>query len=90
MSASLSGRAVLGNDHWLICAAIVFRANIKYAPSPITQARGISFYNSIDSTSATNLPASSPRYEATTLNTASLKPPMFRMSARSGVHTGQR
>ena len=42
-------------------------------------------YSSIDSTSATNLAASSLRYEATTLNTASLKPPMFRMSSRSGA-----
>jgi hypothetical protein len=41
--------------------------------------------NSINSTSATNLAASSLRYEATTLNTASLKPPMFRMSSRSGA-----
>ncbi len=40
---------------------------------------------SIDSTSATNRPASLPRNDATTLNTASLKPPMFRMSSRSGA-----
>ena len=47
--------------------------------------RRFSFYSSNDSTSATNLAASSARYEATIWNTASLKPPMFRMSARSGA-----
>ena len=60
------------------------------APGPITQTDGVVLfgnadYNSTDSTSATNLAASSPRYEATTLNTASEKPPMFRMSSRSGA-----
>ena len=42
-------------------------------------------YKSIASTSATNRPASSVRKAATTLNTASLKPPTFRMSLRSGA-----
>ena len=42
-------------------------------------------YNSTASTSATKRPASSLRNEATTLNTASLKPPTFRMSERSGA-----
>ena len=39
----------------------------------------------IDWTSAMNLAESPVRYEATTWNTASLKPPIFRMSARSGA-----
>lgn len=59
-------------------------------PDPIAQTRGVDFnnrasYNSTDSTSATNLATSSPRHEATTWNMASLKPPMFRMSSRSGA-----
>ena len=53
---------------------------------PIELIRGklfASFHSSIDSTSDTNRASSSFRNEATTLNTASLKPPMFKMSARS-------
>ncbi len=42
-------------------------------------------YNSTASTSATNRPWSSARKAVTTLNTASLKPPTFRMSGRSGA-----
>ena len=42
-------------------------------------------HSSIDSTSATKRVASSLRNAETTLNTASLKPPMFRMSSRSGA-----
>ena len=42
-------------------------------------------YSAIESTSATNRLASSLSYEATTWNTASLKPPTFRMSSRSGA-----
>ncbi len=46
---------------------------------------GIIDYNSTFSTSATKRPLSSARNEATTLKTASLKPPTFRMSLRSGA-----
>ena len=43
------------------------------------------FYNSIASTSPTNRSGSSLRNEATTWKTASLKPPTFRTSERSGA-----
>ena len=42
-------------------------------------------YNSTASISATKRPLSPARNAATTLNTASLKPPTFRMSVRSGA-----
>ena len=42
-------------------------------------------YSSIASTSRTNRSGSSPRNEATTPNTASLKPPTFNTSSRSGA-----
>ena len=44
-----------------------------------------SSYSSTASTSATKRPASPLRNAATTLNTASLKPPTFKMSSRSGA-----
>ena len=57
----------------------------KTPPALDAEPGAISIYNSIFSTSATNRPLSSARNEATTLNTASLKPPTFRMSLRSGA-----
>ena len=42
-------------------------------------------YSSTDSTSRTKRDASFSRNDETTLNTASLKPPMFRMSSRSSA-----
>jgi len=53
-------------------------------PRPNIRTRGVLVYSSTASTSATNRAASSARNAATTPNTASLKPPMFRMSSRSG------
>ncbi len=46
---------------------------------------GVLDYNSTFSTSATKRPTSSARKAATTLKTASLRPPTFRMSLRSGA-----
>ena len=54
-------------------------------PWPGDSSQGCFDYTSIDSTSATSLAASSAKKALTTLNTASLKPPMFRMSPRSGA-----
>ncbi len=54
-------------------------------PWPNIWSGGILAYNSTASTSATNWPVSSPRNAATTLHTASEKPPMFRMSLRFGA-----
>ena len=51
----------------------------------MTRNQGRFDHSSTASTSATNRPASSLRNAATTLNTASLKPPTFRMSLRSGA-----
>ncbi len=56
-----------------------------HTPGPETPNQRRSVYNSTFSTSATNRPPSSARKAATTLNTASLKLPMFRMSLRSGA-----
>ena len=46
---------------------------------------GVNAHNVTASTSATNRPALPLRNAATTSNAASLKPPMFKMSSRSGA-----
>ena len=63
-------------DHYAMRPGLVINRSTIAVPStekrpqPNHSGRGRLVYSSIESTSATNLPASSPRYEATTLNTA--------------------
>lgn len=63
----------------------LFRQSLRKNPPSKIFGRGAALYNSIASTSATKRCASSATNDATTLNTASEKPPTFRMSVRSGA-----
>ena len=64
----------------LVLSQLVFTNRMRAieSPRPDHSGKGNLDYSSTDSTSATNLAASSPRYEATTLNMASLKPAYLR------------
>jgi hypothetical protein len=62
-----------------------FDGSNKALGPDIVQPQGSSSYNSTASISVTKRFGSAVKNAATTSNTASLKPPMFKMSLRSGA-----
>lgn len=83
LSQVINNQSSLPSYHWL--SPDPKTPLVRFLRPGVSQITNRADQISIDSTSATNRPASLPRNEATTLNTASLKPPMFRMSSRSGA-----